>query len=114
GYVNLWQDTRFGLRTLRKSPGYTVAAVVTLALGIGATASVFSVSDSILWKPMPALHLERLAVVTQRVNEDPTGWKEVSPADAVDIDHQQTCFEQVTAWEGGSADIVGNDGEPER
>lgn len=112
--MNLWQDIRFGLRTLRKSPGYTVAAVVTLALGIGATTAVFSVSDSIMWKPMPALHLDRLAVVTQRVNDDPTGWKAVSPADATDIDHQQTCFEQVTAWEGGSANIVGNDGEPER
>ena len=112
--MNLWQDIRFGLRTLRKSPGYTAAAVVTLALGIGATTAVFSVSDSIMWKPMPALHLDRLAVVTQRLNDDPTTWRAVSPADATDIDHQQTCFEQVTAWGGGSADIVGNDGEPER
>jgi len=90
--VKLWQDIRFGLRTLRKSPGYTAAAVATLALGIGATTAVFSVSDSILWKPMPALNLDRLAVVTERVNDDPTGWKAVSPADATDIDRQQTCF----------------------
>jgi predicted permease len=112
--VKLWQDIRFGLRTLRKSPGYTTASVLTLALGIGATTAIFSASDAILWKPMPALNLDRLAVVTERVNDDPTGWKAVSPADATDIDHQQTCFEQVTAWEGGSANIVGNDGEPER
>jgi hypothetical protein len=61
--VKLWQDIRFGLRTLRKSPGYTAAAVATLALGIGATTAIFSATDSILWKPMPALHLDRLAVV---------------------------------------------------
>ncbi|MGP8246345.1 MAG: ABC transporter permease [Bryobacteraceae bacterium] len=112
--MTLWQDIRFGLRTLRKSPGYTTAAVLTLALGIGATTAVFSVSDSVMWKPMPALHLDRLAVVTERVNDDPTTWKAVSPADTIDISRQQTCFEQVTAWEGGSANIVGNDGEPER
>ncbi|MGA2113234.1 MAG: ABC transporter permease [Bryobacteraceae bacterium] len=112
--MKLWQDIRFGLRTLRKSPGYMAAAVATLALGIGATTAIFSAIDSILWKPMPALDLDRLTVVTERVNDDPTGWKAVSPADATDIDRQQTCFEQVTAWEGGAANIAGNDGELER
>jgi len=112
--VTLWRDIRFGLRTLRKSPGYTTAAVLTLALGIGATTAIFSSSDAFLWKPLPVPHLDRMAAVTQRVPDDPGDWMPVSPADSTDIEHQQTCFEQVTAWTDGLANIVGADGEPER
>ena len=112
--MKLWQDIRFGLRTLRKSPGYTAAAVLTLGLGIGATTAVFRTCDAFLWKPLPVPHLDRLMAIVERVAEDPGDWVAMSPADATDIEHEQTCFEQVTAWTGGLANIVGGDGEPER
>jgi putative ABC transport system permease protein len=61
----LWQDARFGLRSLRRSPGYLLAAVTILALGIGANTAMFSVIRGVLLKPLPFRDQERIALVHQ-------------------------------------------------
>ena len=112
--MSLWQDLHYGARTLRNSPGFTLTAVVTMALGIGATTATFSVCDAMLWKPLPLPHLDQLVIVLQRLPDDPHDWVSDTPADAEDIRRENTSFQGVALWEGGSANIVGAGGEPER
>ena len=57
------RDAAFGTRTLRKHPGFTATAIITLALGIGASTAIFSVVDTVLLRPLPYADADRLALV---------------------------------------------------
>jgi putative ABC transport system permease protein len=107
----LWQDLRFGLRLLRKSPGFAVSAVTALALGIGANAAIFSIVNAILLRPLPYPHSERLGVVWE--NSRDQGWDRINPsgADFVDFQRNTTAFEQLALYETGSGTLNGF-GEP--
>ena len=112
--MNLWHDIRYAGRMLRKSPGFTATAVLTLALGIGATTAVFSVCDSLLWKPVPLPRLESLVTVLQRVPDSPNEWNSANPMDIEDLRRDNTTLGSLASWQGGTANIVGAGGEPER
>jgi putative ABC transport system permease protein len=114
---NLIQDLRYGLRMLRANPGFTAVAVITLALGIGANTAIFSVADALLWKPLALPELDRLVMVMERQQKQPSGWIPVSPANYIDWKTQNKVFEHLAAWEYSSANLTragGYFGEPER
>ncbi len=67
---NLLQDVRYGLRTLIRQPGFAATAILTLALGIGATTAIFSVVNAVVLRPMPFDQPDRVMVVTNTNTED--------------------------------------------
>src|SRR5260370_23354195 len=96
-----WQDLRFAARMLRKSPGFTAVAVLTLALGIGANAAIFSYIDAWFIKPLPYPQPDRLVIFeTQDKKHGWTSGGVTSAADFFDFPKQNTSFEQTVACGG--------------
>ena len=112
--MNLWNDLRYGVRTLRASPGFTAAAILTLAFGIGVTTATFSLSDALLWKPVHLPHPESLVMLLGRVSGEPDSRTSISPQDVEDITGQSKSLAEVAGFQTGVANIAGSGGEPQR
>ena len=96
--MNLINDLRYALRQLRKAPGFTVTAIVTLALGIGISAAMFTVIDGVLLRPLPVPHPERLVALGNPVPGSKTGLPSVSSLpDLQDWRAQAKSFQSI-AW----------------
>jgi putative ABC transport system permease protein len=111
--ATLWQDIRFGLRMLLKSPGFTALAVLALALGIGANTAIFSVAIAILQKPVSFPALDRLVAVVNVQPQDVEEANSVSPADYLDWKSQAQSFGSMTAMHGVELNLTGK-GDPEK
>jgi len=110
---SLLQDIRFGLRMLRKNPGFTAVAVLTLALGIGANTAVFSGSIAFLRKSVAFPQVDRLVMVLNLAPKQTVGWTNVSPPDYLDWKKQSQSFEEMAAWKWTSWNLTGK-GDPEK
>jgi putative ABC transport system permease protein len=105
------RDVRYAVRQLTATPGFTIVAVLTLALGIGATSAIFSVVNGVLLRPLPYHDPDRLVRVHETVPQ--YGRFSVAPATFLDWRQQNGTFAQMAAYTNGSATFVQND-NPER
>ena len=92
---NVVQDMRFGLRSLRKSPGFTVVAILTLTLGIGLNTALFTIVDGVLLNPLPFPQADRLVSLWERDVIDTEPYNVVSGGVFTDWQRRATSFEQI-------------------
>src|SRR5262250_3233356 len=90
--ADLWQDLRYGARILMKRPGFTLIAVVTLALGVGANTAIFNVVNAVLLKPLPYPESEQLMMVYGEFPALKTNQMSVSLPEYVDFRQQTRSF----------------------
>src|SRR5215813_7761364 len=108
----LWQDLRYGARMLLKNPGFTLIAVLTLALGIGANTAIFSVVNRVLLFRLPYKDAGRLVMVWGANPQQGATIDLVSPTDLADWRAQNTVFEDLAATNDAPYNLTGM-GEPE-
>jgi predicted permease len=108
------KDLVFAARTLRNNPAFTLTAVLTIALGIGASTAIFSVVNAVLLRPLPYVHPERLVniqpdMLARHVINFP-----IAPGNMPDLRDHATAFESIAAVNAGPGSFVGDDGKPEQ
>jgi len=107
--TTLFQDVRYGLRVLWKSPGFTIVAVLSLALGVGANTAIFSIVNAVLLRSLPFPHPERLVKIV--ANNRGVGAQDIgfSVPELDDLRSRAGVFEQVTATQGGPTNLTGGE-----
>ncbi len=100
---SILQNLRYALRQLRKAPGFTVTAILTLALGIGATTAIFTVVYATLLAPMPYPQPDQLVMVWSKIQGDRNG---IAAQDFVDWKNRNTAFQDINAFTGGSFNLA--------
>lgn len=110
----VWQDLRYGVRTLLKSPAFTIVAVLSLALGIGANTAIFSVVNGILLRPLPYPESERMVAVWHTPPQESFPGMtrfSVSPGNYLDWKEQSRAFEQMAIYQYAGLSLSGG-GDP--
>ena len=108
----IWQDVRFGLRGMKRKPGFSVIAVLTLSLGMGATTAIFSVINGLLLRPLPYRDETRLFTLGQSNQKTGATREGVSPANFLDWREQAHSFEAIAGAEQWGFTLT-EEGEPE-
>jgi putative ABC transport system permease protein len=107
-----WQDLKYGIRMLAKSPGFTAVAVIALALGIGANTAIFSVVNAVLIRSLPFANPDQLVMVWENNRPRNRAQNVISPANYLDWRDQNTVFEQMSLVFDTRANLTGVD-DPE-
>ena len=105
------QDVRFGSRSLRRNPAFATVAILTLALGIGANAAIFSVVNAVLLRPLPWSEPDRAVMIWSKWTAFDKTW--VATGEVVDYRRRAKTLSEVAAWGEGQVNLTG-DGDPER
>jgi predicted permease len=105
----VWQDARYAVRILRKHAGFSAAAIMTLALGIGATTAIFSVVDGVLFRPLPFRDADRLASIYMRFTPQNMARGPLSMADYMEVLANAHAFETIGAYSNTRLDVTGGD-----
>jgi putative ABC transport system permease protein len=108
------QDARYGIRTLRRNPMFTVVAVLALALGIGANAAMFSMAYGILLRPLPYPDADRVAIVYLRYFPRDFAFGTMSVQDFLIWKQNNRAFEEPSLFRNQVMDIGGKEGVPEQ
>ena len=106
-----WQDIRYGVRSLWKRPGFTVVALITLALGIGANTAIFSVVNAVVLRPLPYAEPDRLMTLWETMPG--SDHRSVAPGNFVDWRTQNRTFQDMAAAFYANFNLT-SDGEPDR
>src|SRR5687768_14625941 len=107
----LGADLKFGARALRRNPAFAIIAVLTLSLGIGANAAIFSVVNAVLLRPLPWAEPDRAVMIWSKWTAFEKTW--VAEGEVLDYRRRSQTLSDVAAWGDGQINITG-DGEPER
>lgn len=107
----MMQDLRYGLRQLRKSPGFALTAVLTLALGIGATTAIFSIVEGVLLRPLPFADVKRLVIFGDTLVGVDLGRPSVPAVEAVEYMRDTRSFDALGVYRSGMYELSGA-GEP--
>ncbi|HKS97560.1 MAG TPA: ABC transporter permease, partial [Terriglobia bacterium] len=109
--TTLAQDVKYGLRMLAKNPGFTLVAMLALALGIGANTAIFSVVNAVLLRPLPYQDPDQLVFISEHTEQVPD--MSVSYLNFLDWQRQNQVFSSIAAFQGQNFNLTGLD-QPER
>lgn len=108
-----WKDLQYGWRMLRRSPGFTAVAILTLAIGIGANTAIFSVIYAVLFHPLPFHEPDRIVLIWETDPNRNVSRGIASPAEFLDWCDMNHVFQELSAWRTWFYNLTGN-GEPEQ
>ena len=95
----MWRDLKHGIRVLIKNPGFTIIAIVSIAIGVGANAAMFSVADGLVFRPLPVPRASEVVSILGQARDTGFGNRNVSYPDYLDLRDRSRTFEAIVAYQ---------------